>query len=154
MLFVLLVIAGFVLMEAVSYLAHRYVFHGALWRIHQTHHRGRKWFFGLVEANDLFTIFFGVLTAALINNSHEPWQDSYAYPLGLGISAYGLFYFIVHDLFTHRRFLPFASKNKLLAAIRAAHQTHHQSLNKEGIEPFGLFYFDYKKFAAKTDAKT
>ena len=69
-----------------------------------------------------------------------------AVPIGLGIAVYGFVYFIIHDFFTHRRFLPFGSGNKFLLTIRAAHQRHHQSIEKDGLEPFGLFIFDYKKF--------
>jgi hypothetical protein len=40
----------------------------------------------------------------------------------------------------------------LLLTIRAAHQQHHQSAEKPGIEPFGLFLFDHAKFWRKTRA--
>jgi beta-carotene 3-hydroxylase len=65
--------------------------------------------------------------------------NEFALPVGLGIAVYGVLYFIVHDLFTHRRFLPFKSKNKIILNVRAAHQKHHQSIDKAGNEPFGLF---------------
>jgi beta-carotene 3-hydroxylase len=78
-----------------------------------------------------------------------PLLESIAFPIGLGIAIYGVFYFIAHDLFTHRRFLPFGSKNKILLTIRAAHQKHHQTAEKTGIEPFGLFIFNFAKFYRK-----
>ena len=81
--------------------------------------------------------------------AERPLTDSIAFPIGFGIALYGVFYFIIHDLFTHRRFLPFKSKNKLFLTVRAAHQRHHQTAEKKGIEPFGLFVFDYGKFREK-----
>ncbi len=75
-----------------------------------------------------------------------PFAGSFAFPFGLGIALYGLLYFIIHDIFTHRRFFPLNSKNKILLTVRAAHQRHHQSAEKDGMEPFGLFLFDFERF--------
>lgn len=141
--FILLTILGFTAMEFFSYAVHRYVFHGILWRVHQTHHTPRK---GWFEFNDIFSLIFAVVSMALMIFAEKPLSNSLAFPVGLGIALYGFFYFITHDLFTHRRFLPFKSQNGILLTIRAAHQKHHQSIEKPGIEPFGLFIFDYKKF--------
>ena len=66
--------------------------------------------------------------------------------VGLGIAVYGLLYFVIHDLFAHKRFMPFKSDNKLMRLIRYAHQRHHQSIDKEGQEPYGLFLFPYDKY--------
>ena len=141
--FILLTILGFTAMEVFSYAVHRYVFHGILWRVHQTHHAPRK---GWFEFNDIFSLIFAFVSMALMIFAEKPLSNSFAFPVGLGIALYGFFYFITHDLFTHRRFLPFKSQNGILMTIRAAHQKHHQSIEKTGIEPFGLFIFDYKKF--------
>lgn len=135
------IILGFVGMEIFSYVVHRWLFHGALWKIHATHHTARK---GWFEANDFFSLLFAGLSIVLILSGGE-----IALPVGLGIAVYGFIYFITHDLFTHRRFLPFKSKNRILLAIRAAHQRHHQSAEKDGLEPFGLFFFNYGKFWKK-----
>lgn len=141
MQFFALTIFGFVGMEIFSYLVHRFVFHGVFWRIHRTHHQPKKFF---LELNDIFSILFALASVGLMISRNET-----AFPIGLGIAIYGFVYFITHDFFTHRRFLPFGSKNKLLLTIRAAHQRHHQSVEKPGLEPFGLFIFDYKKFFRK-----
>ena len=128
-------------MEIFSYFVHRFLFHGILWRIHQTHHKSNTFF---LELNDIFSIIFALISIGLI------FSGNYlAFPIGLGIAIYGLVYFITHDFFTHRRFLPFGSKNKILLTIRAAHQRHHQSIEKPGLEPFGLFLFNFKKFFKK-----
>ncbi len=146
-----LIILGFVGMEVFSYLVHRFVFHGVFWRIHETHHKPNKF---PLEANDVFSLIFAATSMSLMIFAETPLLDSVSFPIGLGIAVYGFVYFILHDFFTHRRFLPFGSKNKLLLTVRAAHQRHHQSIEKPGLEPYGLFIFDYKKFFAyKTSIK-
>lgn len=132
------VLVGFLLMEVVSYVVHRWLFHGVLWKIHLSHHYPRK---SLFEANDIFSLIFALIAIAMIFSS-----NSVISAMGVGISIYGVAYFIVHDMFTHRRFFPFKSKNRLLLLLRSAHQRHHQSVEKAGLEPFGLFIFDYKRF--------
>lgn len=145
MRFIGLIMLGFVGMEIFSYLVHRFLFHGVFWRIHETHHQPHKSF---LEANDVFSLIFAAVSMSLMIFAEKPLFASVSFPIGLGIALYGLVYFILHDFFTHRRFLPFGSKNKLLLTIRAAHQRHHQSVEKPGLEPFGLFVFDYKNFFA------
>lgn len=143
MQFILLIFLGFAGLEAFSYVVHRWLFHGILWKIHKTHHFPRK---GAFELNDLFSVGFGSVSVLLMVFAEHPLLDSIAFPVGLGIAIYGVIYFIVHDLFTHRRFLPFASGNGVLLSIRGAHQTHHQTVDKDGQEPFGLFVYDYRRF--------
>lgn len=133
-------------MEIFSYFVHRFLFHGILWRIHETHHVARAPRF---ELNDIFSLLFGLVSIFLMVFAEKPLLDSNAFPVGLGIAVYGLVYFIVHDFFTHRRFLPFRSKNKIFLIVRAAHQRHHQTAAKSGSEPYGLFVFNYAKFAGK-----
>lgn len=146
MQFALLTFLGFAGMEAFSYVVHRWLFHGVFWKIHETHHLPRK---GSFEMNDLFSAGFGLVSVLLIVFAEYPLQESIAFPLGLGIAIYGVLYFIIHDLFTHRRFLPFASSNWIFLSIRSAHQTHHQTIEKDGQEPFGLFVYDYRRFKGR-----
>lgn len=149
--FLVFTILGFAGMEAFSYLTHRFLFHGVLWQIHKTHHTPRAFPF---ELNDLFSFVFAVVSISLMIFAERPLINSVAFPVGFGIALYGAFYFVIHDLFTHRRFLPFKSKNKLFLTIRAAHQRHHQTAEKKGIEPFGLFVFDYGRFRKKINRTT
>lgn len=149
MQFIVLTIFGFIAVEIFSYAAHRFLFHGVLWKIHQTHHTARK---GAFELNDIFSVIFALCAMFLMVFAAKPVVYSVAFPIGLGISIYGFVYFIIHDFFTHRRFLPFKSTNKLLLTIRAAHQRHHQTTEKIGIAPYGLFIFDYSKFGGKISA--
>lgn len=136
---------GFAGMEVFSYLIHRFVFHGWLWKIHETHHRSHPNDHPF-ELNDLFSLGFALASIALIWQGAATPFTSYQFPLGLGIAIYGLLYFIIHDLYTHRRFFPFKSDNKALQTIRRAHQRHHQTTEKDGFEPYGLFLFPYTKF--------
>lgn len=137
-------------MEIFSYIVHRWVFHGVLWRIHESHHVTRN---GKFELNDIFSVIFGSASVLLLVFAKYPISESIAFPVGLGIAIYGVLYFIAHDLFTHRRFLPFISSNKILLTIRAAHQRHHQTAEKYGIEPFGLFVFNFRKFWQKVSGQ-
>ena len=146
MQFTLLIILGFVGLEIFSYIIHRWVFHGFLWLIHESHHIATK---GAFELNDIFSLGFAVISVLLITFSQNPKLESFAFPIGLGIAIYGIIYFVIHDLFTHRRFLPFGSENNVLLTIRAAHQKHHQTADKSGIEPYGLFVFNFTKFWKK-----
>jgi beta-carotene 3-hydroxylase len=143
MQFLLLTFLGFAGLEAFSYVVHRWLFHGVLWKVHRTHHYPRK---GAFEMNDLFSAGFGLASVLLLVFAEYPLTDSFAFPLGLGIAIYGVLYFLVHDLFTHRRFLPFASKSRVLLSIRGAHQHHHQTVEKIGQEPFGLFVYNFRRF--------
>lgn len=146
MIFLALIILGFAGMEIFSYTVHRFLFHGIFWRIHRTHHIARK---GWFELNDVFSLIFGAASICLIIFAEKPLLNSISFPIGLGIALYGVFYFIIHDAFTHRRFLSFNSENLIIKIIRAAHQRHHQIAEKQGIEPFGLFIFNYGKFREK-----
>ena len=132
-------------MEIFSYAVHRFVFHGVFWKIHETHHVASK---GKFEFNDVFSIIFALVSIFLIIFAEKPLLDSISFPIGLGIAIYGFVYFIVHDFFTHRRFLAFKSNSKILLTIRAAHQRHHQTAEKSGVEPFGLFFFNYWDFTS------
>ena len=141
--FVFWVFAGFAGMEIVSYIVHRFIFHSVLWGIHKTHHESTH---GMFEANDLFSVFFAGVSIAMMYAGMEQPLQSVLFALGLGIALYGILYFIIHDLFAHKRFMPFKSDSKIMRLIRRAHQRHHQSVDKPGQEPYGLFLFPYDKY--------
>jgi len=67
--------------------------------------------------------------------------------IGLGITIYGLAYFLVHDVFIHQRFKFFRNTNNIyFNAIRRAHKTHHKHLGKEEGECFGMLWVPFKYF--------
>ena len=143
--FILLLLAGFAATEVVAYVLHRFLFHGILWKIHRTHHT-HDHPHGSFELNDLFSLGFTGLSLWLLWIGRAEPLSSVAFPMGAGIAVYGVLYFILHDLYTHRRFFPFKTKNAAAQTIRRAHQRHHQSVEKDGLEPYGLFLFPYDRF--------
>jgi beta-carotene 3-hydroxylase len=71
----------------------------------------------------------------------------YRFFIGLGIFAYGLSYFIVHDIIIHQRLKLFKNtKNKYLIALRKGHKVHHKHLGKEEGECFGMLFVPFKYF--------
>lgn len=137
------ILAGLIGMEIISYVVHRWLFHGILWKIHKTHHTpNHGWF----EANDVFSLFFAGLSIWLIWSGSDQIYSAPHFGLGLGIALYGILYFIIHDLFTHKRFVPFSSDSQIMKLIRRAHQNHHQDVGKTGAEPYGLFLFPYDRY--------
>lgn len=59
--------------------------------------------------------------------------------IGFGIMAYGLAYFIVHDVIIHQRFKWFAHNNSnYIRSIRWAHKMHHKHLDRFDGESFGM----------------
>jgi beta-carotene 3-hydroxylase len=65
--------------------------------------------------------------------------------IGFGILAYGIAYFLVHEIFIHQRLKWFRnSDNTYLRAIRRAHKIHHKHLGKEDGECFGMLIVPWK----------
>jgi beta-carotene 3-hydroxylase len=124
-------------MEAVAYLSHRYLMHGPLWFLHRSHHvpHTRR-----LEWNDLFGLFFALPAIAFIQLGarHGYWM---LLPIGLGMTAYGLIYFIFHDVVVHRRLrLPRVPRSPYLRRIIKAHLVHHRTHRRDGAESFGFLY--------------
>jgi len=138
---------GFAGMEIISYLVHRFMFHGLRWEIHRSHHEPSH---GLFELNDLFSVFFAGVSVYLMYQGMDTPLQSVSFGIGSGIAVYGMLYFVIHDLFAHKRFMPFKSDSKIMRLIRYAHQRHHQSIDKDGQEPYGLFLFPYDKYNEKS----
>ncbi len=135
---VLLTIVG---MEAFSWFIHKYLFHGPLWFIHKTHHQQRH---GWFELNDIFSIGFAVLSLWLMWQGRNTYNAGFF--IGLGITIYGLIYFVFHDWFIHNRFKAFKTTNSYLLSIRRAHKIHHKSTEKLPSEEFGLLVASKKYF--------
>lgn len=133
---VLLFLAAFVGMEVVAYVTHKYVMHGILWNLHESHHVYNE---SLFEKNDLFGVFFAIPSILLIYlgvNHYAPllW-------VGLGMTAYGAAYFLFHDVIVHRRIkLPYKAKRGYMRRIVQAHHMHHATRVKDGAVSFGFLY--------------
>ncbi|HSF53519.1 MAG TPA: sterol desaturase family protein [Algoriphagus sp.] len=133
---------GFAVMEFSGWFIHKYLMHGPLWMIHKTHHQPSKSFF---ELNDLFSILFGSIALLLIFSGVDDLD--FRFWIGVGISLYGVLYFILHDIWVHRRLKWFdRPKNPLLKGIFKAHQAHHRTSQKDDAVSFGLFLVPKKFF--------
>jgi beta-carotene 3-hydroxylase len=149
MIIAILIILGTLAgMELISWALHKYLFHGPLWFIHQTHHQQKH---GLFEWNDIFSLLFGSVAVALMWFGHLNFD--FRFWIGAGISIYGLIYFVFHDWFIHQRLKPFKTNNSYLIGIRRAHKIHHKSLHKNDAEEFGLLLASkkYFKLASKSN---
>jgi beta-carotene 3-hydroxylase len=130
------VLAAFVVMEPVTYLAHRYVMHGLGRRLHRSHHRrwpnrsdGEPFF----EANDAFpAMFAGVVMVAMAIGFNVDGL-TVLLPVTVGVTLYGIAYALVHDGYIHGR-LPVPVRHPLLDRLAEAHALHHRF----GGEPYGM----------------
>lgn len=139
--FIFIMFTTFALMEALTWLTHRFIMHGFLWFLHEDHHRPQPGFF---EKNDWFFLIFAIpswlcLMVGLQENAY--WVAA----MGGGITLYGLAYFIVHEVIIHQRFKWFSrSKNNYIRSIRRAHKMHHKHLDKHDGESFGMLLVSKK----------
>ncbi|MBN7809745.1 sterol desaturase family protein [Algoriphagus sp. H41] len=139
---ILFIAIGFAAMELAGWWIHKYLMHGPLWMIHKTHHQPSKSFF---ELNDLFSLLFGSVAVVLILLGVEALD--YRFWIGIGISVYGLLYFVLHDVWVHRRLKWFGKpRNPFMRGIFKAHQAHHRSNQKDDAVSFGLFLVPRKYF--------
>ncbi|SRR5690554_6714337 len=140
----LIVLITFILMEAATWIIHKYVMHGFLWFLHKDHHDHSS--DGVLEKNDYFFVIFAIPTIALmyvgsLNNFN------FVFFIGLGIMLYGMAYFFVHDIFIHQRLDFFKrTNNPYFMALRRAHKQHHKHIGKEEGECFGFLYVPFKYF--------
>ena len=141
---ILIFLGTYCFMEFMAWFTHKYIMHGLLWSLHKDHHHKDhdSWF----ERNDAFFIFYAVVSIGffLLWKNTSFWQGL---PIGLGIFAYGLSYFIVHDIFIHQRFKLFRNANNWYAkGVRRAHKIHHKHLGKKDGECFGMLFVPFKYF--------
>ena len=67
--------------------------------------------------------------------------------IGVGISLYGLTYFLIHDVYIHQRFRWFRQLDSTYSrGILRAHGAHHAKTTKEDGESFGLLIVSPKYF--------
>ncbi len=144
LLWILVFLATYCFMEFMAWFTHKYIMHGFLWSLHKDHHKKdhNSWF----ERNDAFFIFYAIvsITFLLLWKYNDLWIGL---PIGIGIFAYGLSYFMVHDIFIHQRFKLFRNVNNWYAkGVRRAHKMHHKHLGKKDGECFGMLFVPFKYF--------
>ena len=127
----------FVFMEGVAWFLHKFVMHGFGWFLHKDHHYPRK---GRFEKNDLFAVFFSLISFLFVlTGTITGFYFNLA--VGIGIILYGIGYFLVHDVFFHRRIkIGYRPKSKYIKRILNAHGVHHaKSTPTTGVN-FGFLY--------------
>lgn len=133
---VLVMLASFFAMEALAWAGHKYIMHGWGWGLHRSHHEPHN---GWFEVNDLYGLGFGLLAVATFLWLTPLWPPLYW--IAVGVTLYGLAYFLVHDGLVHQRW-PFHHKprNAYLRRLVQAHRLHHAVDGREGCVSFGFLY--------------
>lgn len=151
LIYFLIVIAAYVGMEFMAWFTHKYVMHGFLWKWHEDHHVPHDHFF---EKNDRFFLVYAVPSAiCYMVGSFYPDYLALLF-VGIGISLYGLTYFLIHDVYIHRRFKWFKQLDGAYSrAILRAHGAHHTSKEKEKGESFGLLFIHPKYFKSRRNQR-
>jgi beta-carotene 3-hydroxylase len=130
------IIATVAAMEVVAAVVHRHVMHGVGWALHRSHHEPRT---GWFEANDLYAVFFALIAIVLIALG-AAGRPLLAW-IGVGMTAYGVLYALVHDGLVHRRW-PFRGRPRkgYLARLVEAHHLHHAVRGRDGCVSFGFLW--------------
>jgi len=139
----IVLIATFLFMEFSAWATHKYVMHGFMWRFHKDHHIEEP---GIFEKNDVFFLIYAIpswlciMLGVIYDSPLSIW-------IGSGIAAYGLTYFLFHDVYIHRRLSLFKNlEHPFFMAIRKAHKIHHKYRSKEEGECFGMLIVPMKYY--------
>ena len=130
-------------MEFMAWATHKYLMHGWMRYFHLDHHVEEPGFF---ERNDVFFLIYAIpswlciMLGMMADNYLPVW-------IGYGIAAYGFAYFLIHDVYIHRRFSWLRDIDRpYFMAIRKAHKVHHKHRGKEHGECFGMLWVPRKYF--------
>mgnify|MGYP003526787403 FL=1 len=140
----LIFLCVFLCMECVTWLTHKYVMHGFMWYFHADHHQPK--YANVFERNDIFFVIFAIPSIVLFYFGVQGGMN-HLFFIGLGITFYGICYFMIHDVLIHQRFKWFKkTSNKYLIGLRKAHKVHHKHLGKEHGECFGMLFVPFKYY--------
>ena len=134
---VLTVSVVFVSMEGVAWFLHKYVMHGFGWFLHEDHHHytGKRF-----QRNDVFGLFFAIVSFLFILTGILSGFDI-RLAVGIGIMFYGIGYFLVHDIFFHKRIkIKYRPKSAYMKRVLDAHALHHQKSTAHTGVNFGFLY--------------
>ena len=144
MIWFLIFLGVFLCMECVTWLTHKYVMHGFMWYFHADHHQPK--YANVFERNDIFFVIFAIPSIVLFYFGLQGGMN-HLFFIGLGITFYGICYFMIHDVLIHQRFKWFKkTSNKYLIGLRKAHKVHHKHLGKEHGECFGMLFVPFKYY--------
>ena len=134
---ILIVVLTVAAMEGVAYSVHRWIMHGRLgWGWHESHHEERH---GWFEKNDLYALVFAGLSILLFMLGSRGWL--WLWWIGLGMTVYGLLYFVVHVGLVHQRWpFRFVPKRGYLRRLYQAHRLHHAVKGRDDCVSFGFAY--------------
>lgn len=152
-LYLLFVIGAYVGMEFIAWFTHKYLMHGPLWDWHEDHHQPHQKT-GFFEKNDRFFLVFAIPSAICYILGSVYVDYRFLFFIGIGISLYGLTYFLIHDVYIHQRFKWFRQlESPYSKAILRAHGAHHAVQTKEDCESFGLLIVGLKYFKKRSNWK-
>ena len=152
---IIALLLAYAFMEFVAWSNHKYVMHGFLWRWHKDHHindlkraddeiKKEKG----CEKNDLFFLIYAIPAIVLMITGLAHKNNLLIF-IAVGITLYGLTYFLLHDVIYHKRIrITFLQKNnnRYTKAIIAAHRAHHKPKNAKDFNNFGLLIFPLRYF--------
>ena len=135
---VVLAVVAFVVMEPVTAATHRFVMHGPGLLLHRSHHR-RTYRAGSFarsktrsahtgwERNDAYPVMFAAVVCVGFWLGFNGPQLAELVPIGVGVTAYGAAYGLVHDVYIHRRLRWFGDRLvPIFERLAAAHELHHR----------------------------
>ncbi|MFC7704463.1 sterol desaturase family protein [Plastorhodobacter daqingensis] len=133
-LIVLLTVAA---MELIAYATHRWIMHGPIgWGWHKSHHEDHDHLF---EKNDLYGLVFSVLAFLLFLAGGLWWPTLWW--VALGMSVYGLIYFVLHDGLVHQRWpFRYVPRRGYFRRLYQAHRLHHAVEGRDDCVSFGFIY--------------
>ncbi len=151
---ILIVLFTAFMMEFVAWFTHKYVMHGVLWSWHEDHHDPDKKH-GFFEKNDRFFLVFAVPSFFCYLFGSFAAGLTFLLFVGIGISVYGLIYFLIHDVYIHQRFSWFRQLDtKYSRAVLRAHGAHHSKKGRLDGESFGLLVVSRKYFKKRKEWAT
>lgn len=140
---VLVFLSTFFIMEFMAWATHKYLMHGLMWYFHKDHHQEEPGFF---ERNDVFFLIYAIPSwlCIMLGMMYEYYLSVW---IGFGIALYGLCYFLVHDVYIHRRLKWLRDiDHPYFYAIRKAHKIHHKKRDKLHGECFGMLIVPMKYY--------
>ena len=148
MIYVVCIIGAFIFMEFIAWFAHKYIMHRMLWYFHKDHHVEDNKKISFFEKNDFFFLIFALPAIILI--FYGILNEAYiAFSIGIGITLYGITYFLIHDVYNHKRIKLFGqSENSYMKALQRAHESHHYPRRGDKLS-YGLLLFPFSYFNSK-----
>ena len=123
-----------ILMDRWAAFLHQHVWHRQLWHWHAPHHRGAS---GLNRNDVLSASHAPIAIVLVVGGGHfQGVLADLSLGAGLGMTAFGAAYVLVHDGFVHGRLpLAFLGRVPYFQRVRSAHRRHHEG----GGAPYAFF---------------